>query len=349
MGPLTNQINQKHGSMARRKKEHHQVSDEEFPLLNSLTLYASNTTGDGNCLFRALSDQIYGNEGKHAEIRNRTVAYLKDHAEHFSAFIGEYGETWDKYIVRMARDGTYGGHLEIVAFAETYGYEIIIYQADFMYAVQPSTAEKVHGKVHIAYHTWEHYSSVRNKNGPHQGLPEVNPVPNEDLGQYDSVIDTSKTNVARWQVEIVLRSVPDASENKVYEMLQTRNYEDVIEELLMQQFNEDYGETSEQGNADTSPQSQKEIPEDRPGRPDRKNENDIDNDNDNDNDKHDARNPKKTAKQKRIENRQNKLEKKSRRSKASKQHSTPAADESSPAPDSKPTSSQNVTPTVINI
>lgn len=291
--------------MARRKKGH-QESDDEFPLLNSLSLYASHTTGDGNCLFRALSDQLYGSEDKHAEVRRRCVAYLLEHADHFSAFIGEYGETWEHYIQRMGRDGTYGGHLEIVGFAESYGLEVVIYQAEFMYAVHPSSAVKPNGKVHIAYHTWEHYSSVRNKAGPHQGLPEVAPVPDEDFGNSNVVIDSSRDNVPRWKVEIVLRSVPDAVESKVYDMLQTRDHGDVIEELLMHQFddNDDVPECRQKSNSDSSEVSAQETLRDQT------------------NLGHveapvaQGKNPKKTAKQKRVENRQNKLEKKMRRSKA---------------------------------
>lgn len=204
------------------------VSDGEFPLLASLGLYASNTTGDGNCLFRALSDQLYGDESHFGEIRSSAVGYVRSHPERFAAFVGEYGEGFEAYTKRLMQDAVYGGHLEIVAAAEHFGADITIYQADQMYVVQPidTLANKT---LHIAYHTWEHYSSVRNKAGPHRGLPEVAPkncpvAPRED--------------VPRWKVEIVMRSCPDADEKVIINKLKTKDYGEVIEELLMAEEDE---------------------------------------------------------------------------------------------------------------
>lgn len=201
----------------------HGVSDGEFPLLASLGLYASNTTGDGNCLFRALSDQLYGDESHCREIRSGSVGYIKAHPDRFAAFVGEFGESFDMYTKRLMQDAVYGGHLEVVAAAEHYAADIAIYQADQMYIVQP--IEAVANKtLHIAYHTWEHYSSVRNKGGPHSGPPQVSaksgPVP------------IAKEEVPRWKVEIVMRSCPEAEEQTIISKLKTKDYGQVIEELL---------------------------------------------------------------------------------------------------------------------
>lgn len=46
-----------------------QVEKELNAQLRSMGLYAANITGDGNCLFRALSDQLYGYPHQHAELR----------------------------------------------------------------------------------------------------------------------------------------------------------------------------------------------------------------------------------------------------------------------------------------
>lgn len=37
--------------------------------LKGLGLYASKTVGDGNCMFRALSDQVWGNDNRHLALR----------------------------------------------------------------------------------------------------------------------------------------------------------------------------------------------------------------------------------------------------------------------------------------
>jgi hypothetical protein len=42
----------------RRMKVNIELYDKEFPLLEEVGLYAKQTTGDGDCLFHALSDQV---------------------------------------------------------------------------------------------------------------------------------------------------------------------------------------------------------------------------------------------------------------------------------------------------
>ena len=71
-------------------------------------------SSDGNCFFRALSDQRYGGESRHASLRASTVKYMLANREHFEPFI-EDDEKWDPYIARMAEDGTWAGNMEVQA------------------------------------------------------------------------------------------------------------------------------------------------------------------------------------------------------------------------------------------
>ena len=41
----------------------------------------------GNCLFNALSDQIYGDQSSHAAIRTQVICYMRDHAAYYKQFI----------------------------------------------------------------------------------------------------------------------------------------------------------------------------------------------------------------------------------------------------------------------
>lgn len=43
-------------------------------------------------------------------------------------------------------------------------------------APQQTQALEAHGPLWIAYHNWEHYSSIRNLVGPHSGLPRIKEV-----------------------------------------------------------------------------------------------------------------------------------------------------------------------------
>ncbi len=45
--------------------------------LAALGLKFKEIRGDGNCLFRSLSDQIYGDESKHFIVRKSITAYIR--------------------------------------------------------------------------------------------------------------------------------------------------------------------------------------------------------------------------------------------------------------------------------
>lgn len=138
-------------------------------------LYIKEITGDGNCLFRSLSDQM-GESDKHREIRHEVVTYLREHEEEFRVFIEE---DYQKYVERMSNNGVYGGNVELVAFARAYQKHLKIYQPGLSYIIKSSETdheEKSSEMLHIVYHSFEHYSSVRMKDGPHEGKPGICPT-----------------------------------------------------------------------------------------------------------------------------------------------------------------------------
>ena len=46
-------------------------------------------SGDGNCLFRAISHQVYGNEHHHRILRARCCTYMLQESNFFKSFINE--------------------------------------------------------------------------------------------------------------------------------------------------------------------------------------------------------------------------------------------------------------------
>ena len=68
--------------------------------------------GDGNCLFRAIADQLEGNEKLHRKYRSDAVEYIRENQEQFAPFI-EDDETIDQYMADMEKDSTWGGQIEI--------------------------------------------------------------------------------------------------------------------------------------------------------------------------------------------------------------------------------------------
>ena len=62
--------------------------------------------GDGNCLFRAIADQLGYGEDRHREIRERVVKTILEDKEYFANFIdGDEVETVEEYCEEMAKDG----------------------------------------------------------------------------------------------------------------------------------------------------------------------------------------------------------------------------------------------------
>ncbi|KAJ2077351.1 2-oxoglutarate dehydrogenase E1 component [Coemansia sp. RSA 988] len=157
---------------------------DDFSRLNRVLkksgLYCKDMAGDGNCLFRALADQVDGSPEMHLRHREAVCDYMQRHPDEFSPFVEDETCSFDQYVFNMRRPGVYGGNLELVAFARNYRVDINVYQLGGTVFVisgappnNPSDPARSMPTVHIAYHSYEHYSSVRNKNGPHCGLPGV--------------------------------------------------------------------------------------------------------------------------------------------------------------------------------
>ncbi|KAE8908269.1 hypothetical protein PF005_g11581 [Phytophthora fragariae] len=80
---------------------------------------------DGNCLFRAVSDQLYTNELFHQDIRRRLVDFIESDEKLFKPFIED--EDVADYCVRLHEDDQWGGHLELYAAAKLFNIHIVVH------------------------------------------------------------------------------------------------------------------------------------------------------------------------------------------------------------------------------
>ncbi|KAG0134294.1 hypothetical protein HOY82DRAFT_638087 [Tuber indicum] len=258
---------------------------DEFPLLEGVGLYASDISGDGNCLFHALSDQARPLLPIHTfcarkrwlmDLRYDSYTGMKTVTRLFGRRLLNICETMPPtsnssstgkqrriitHLNRMARSGVYGDNMEISAFAREYGCDVKIYQRDFAYVVtggeggghEGGGGRRDSGKgkkvLHIAYHTWEHYSSVRNRDGPHTGLPNVSPVPLTEEGRKEQEKKLANTSYVRpWMVETVTSSLPYLVDSgKIWEALEEAkgNIDAAVSRLLDVEEGEQEGEVSE--------------------------------------------------------------------------------------------------------
>ncbi|KAM5443994.1 hypothetical protein MferCBS31731_000511 [Microsporum ferrugineum] len=182
-----------------------QKKDLHIECLKERRLYAVPTPGDGNCLFYSLSDQIFGHQGRQKEIRDRLVEHIRTNATYFVQFVSDVGgerrapkraaaaqakllssngrvatsegqwAKFEKLLSKMKKTGFWGGSVEIQAFCQAYQRDVYVYSDQ---GITPFTSHSRLGDqdnqpVHIAYHNFRHYSSVRSVDGPHNGVPEL--------------------------------------------------------------------------------------------------------------------------------------------------------------------------------
>ncbi|EJD42920.1 cysteine proteinase [Auricularia subglabra TFB-10046 SS5] len=188
--------------------------------LHALGLYAAHTIGDGNCLFRALSDQLYGTPNYHLKLRDEICDWIAFRKDRYAPFVDDE-RGLDVHLRCMRTPGTYGGHLELSAFAHCKRRNVKVIQPGLVYIIEwntgvdddgdaasspngdaderdrrrmrrtkekgakpalaPEPEDEAQGTIYVAYHDWEHFSSVRNISGPHNGIPNVvETVPSAD-------------------------------------------------------------------------------------------------------------------------------------------------------------------------
>ncbi|KAL3781276.1 hypothetical protein ACHAWO_012109 [Cyclotella atomus] len=80
--------------------------------------------GDGNCLFRAISLQVYGSSDMHSTVRTQCLDFMEVEESHFKDFVAE---PYDEYIARKRMDGVHGNHAELQAASELYNRRIEVY------------------------------------------------------------------------------------------------------------------------------------------------------------------------------------------------------------------------------
>ena len=81
--------------------------------LNSQHLTVVPVSGDGNCLFRAVAHQVYGDERFHMLVRAKCVDYMEVEAEFFSQFVVGGRDMFPLYLQAKRGDACWGDDPEI--------------------------------------------------------------------------------------------------------------------------------------------------------------------------------------------------------------------------------------------
>ena len=152
------------------KDQEEKIKDE----LEKLDFFIKKIEGDGNCMFRAVSDQIYGNEEYHGIIREKCMEYLLIERDFFSQFVEGGNQEFDNYIKMKSKLGVWGDDIELQAISEIYNRPIEIYSGsnkplktfhenvnEFNMKKEENIMPKIKiSPIRISYHGQEHYNSI---------------------------------------------------------------------------------------------------------------------------------------------------------------------------------------------
>jgi hypothetical protein len=169
LGRSVNLNNQQANAMAAEDR-HRQTRER---LNQRLELFQMRETreipGDGNCQMYSMSDQLWKSLDHHRVVRMDIVSWLRKNCElelpngaKLKDFV--HGMTWESYCDGMAKDGTWGDHLTLIAASELYAARIMIIsstvdEASFITEIVPTT-QAVQRSIFLCHYAEFHYSSI---------------------------------------------------------------------------------------------------------------------------------------------------------------------------------------------
>lgn len=239
----------------------HKDKTKEIANLNQqlglLGLKVVPVTADGNCFFRAVAEQLEGNEEQHSKYRQMVVDYLQEHREDFEPFV-EDEVPFDDYCKTMREGCTWAGHMELQATSLVTRTNICIHQLKTprWHIRNFDTADTK--TVHLSYHDGEHYNSVRRQDDPGLGpalpfiiegdaTPTTQPPPMKGIERQKSM-QFEEATIAR-----VMQWSGCTSETRAREVLRdVRGDSDVAIEYLIAEAS---GDASSTGSYESDPES----------------------------------------------------------------------------------------------
>ncbi|XXG62711.1 hypothetical protein AAC387_Pa05g1026 [Persea americana] len=183
---------------------------------------------DGNCLFRAVADQVYGDSEAYDLTRQMCIDYMERERDHFSQFTTE---GFTSYCKRKRRDKVYGNNIEIQALSEIYSRPIHIHS----YSTEPINI--FHGSyntppIRLSYHHGNHYNSL------------VDPR-RLDIGTGLGFSSLQGTNIDKDQIKAAIKAQQDQqidnallAEGRFYSDLELTEKE--IERMVMEASRAEY-------------------------------------------------------------------------------------------------------------
>ncbi|KDO18068.1 hypothetical protein SPRG_16510 [Saprolegnia parasitica CBS 223.65] len=86
--------------------------------------------GDGNCLFRAISHQVYGDDQHHAVVRASCMDYMEAAKAYFEPFVVGDMPAFLRYVAHKRTQGVWGDDPELQALCELYDRPLYVFVHD---------------------------------------------------------------------------------------------------------------------------------------------------------------------------------------------------------------------------
>lgn len=97
-----------------------QQYDRYREALRSQGLHVRPVDGDGNCMFRSVSHQVYGDDQHHMLVRAMCMDYMESEKHYFEPYVEGNMEDFLAYLNHKRQNGTWGDDPEVQALCELY-------------------------------------------------------------------------------------------------------------------------------------------------------------------------------------------------------------------------------------
>lgn len=126
--------------------------------------------GDGNCLFRAVALQVYGDNDMHFDVRARVCDFMEGDKQ-LASFLDE---PLQDYVARKRKDGVHGNNPEIQAVSELFNRPVEVFTPDSGGELPLNIFQKEYATpdepIRLSYHDGNHYNAVIDPLKPTAGL-----------------------------------------------------------------------------------------------------------------------------------------------------------------------------------
>ncbi|XP_047342022.1 OVARIAN TUMOR DOMAIN-containing deubiquitinating enzyme 11 [Impatiens glandulifera] len=115
--------------------------------------------GDGNCQFRALSDQLFRNPDFHKHVRKEVIKQLKEHKKLYEGYVPM---KYKGYLKKMKKSGEWGDHVTLQAAADRFEAKICLVTSfrDTCYIDIPPKNIQPSRELWLSFWSEIHYNSL---------------------------------------------------------------------------------------------------------------------------------------------------------------------------------------------